>query len=293
MSVDLSKAVNKGLVRPKDLGAAAYSSMSDSNRIEGYAGNGDYIELPITATGDIDYFNAAGVSQSGWPISIANVSSAVSGSVTKWYGPGFYGTDLMMACLDASPGPDTVSIVTIDSAGAITQIGSTVAWGTDFPTPNGGWSDASSVGSSNIYRLSDTGNVFIVQREADSLYEGEINATTGAEVTQPTKIIDFSDGFAPAYKTANGLYIGSLDYSTSFESAEYHFGVKNAESAAMTIPATQLPGTSNPTVIVQTKGYRTLVTPNSSTAGSLARHFDALELDTGMEALAKMGGVTP
>ena len=62
------------------LGTDAFNLGQQGNRVTGFSGGGDYIELPISAVTDIEYFNSSDASQ--WTVAIADVDA----SIDDWVG---------------------------------------------------------------------------------------------------------------------------------------------------------------------------------------------------------------
>lgn len=282
------------IIPTKDLGAAGFPFMADTNRIAGFVGDGDYILLPTGLTASIDYFDENMISQPGWPISIADVAAVASGNIQRWVNFGFYGSNLMVACLDASPTPAQVTFINIDVGGNISAVGNTVSMGADFPT-DPGWLNTLNAGGNCLHRLNDAGNMFLIVNAPEACWQAEFSAADGSVVSAPAKIIDCDLNLGAPYKTANGLYAGNLGANSTFNDVEFRFGAIGKGSAIMKFPnvtaITTFQGVGG--VYMQTHGYRTLVRPNGATQGGRGRFYDAAALDTGLEALGKMGSVTP
>lgn len=282
-------------MQPLDIGAAGFTFMDRTNSIEGFLGNGDYITLPISSATNIDYKTNAGVSPAGFPITIANVSAAISGAATDWLGFGFYGSELMAVVIN---GATDVTVVNIAIDGTITPLGPTVAFGAAFSvTP--GWKQpaAAGAGASMTYRVNDAGNIFIIVNGA-GMEGAELSGVDGSIVSAPAVTVDIPGRAALGYVTASGVYAAGFAQAVTSNTALITVANVSADvrSAFLALPpGWPYTGDAVPQgVIIQTKGYRTLVTPASASPafGLGFRFYSAAELDAGIDSLAKQLGVS-
>ena len=71
----------------ENLGSAGNLALGQSNRAEGFAGNGDWINIPISGAGTLDYYNNSDVLQ--WSKAHTDINAAVD----AWIGFTFDATD--------------------------------------------------------------------------------------------------------------------------------------------------------------------------------------------------------
>ena len=176
----------------------------------GYIGDGDAVRLPTTAAGDIDYFNKLGVSQTGWPITIADISA----SHTTWLGVNMDLTDNLLYVCTRGATLTNFILSSINSAGTIVNIATVTV-----TQPNAGiqwnWGATSpgNAGSCNFVRASDgSGNftMFIAGNPIEYIEEIEFSVT-GTLIQDTIRTIRFAQGGEVHYKTPAGNYIGSFD----------------------------------------------------------------------------------
>ena len=186
------------------LGDAAFAEGRTSNRHRGFLGNGDYVETPATVGDTLEYYNNAGVLQ--WSIANTQLNAAVD----NWVGFHADLTDLLIYAIgvDETTTTDTFYLVSINTAGTITNIGAGAQPGVDFGQTGTNWwaQSATSTGSSLIQRAADgSGNIFVRQSNTGlGFQEMEVNITTGAIVSDPA-VIDINMKFVP-WKTQKGQY---------------------------------------------------------------------------------------
>jgi len=186
------------------LGDAAFANGRVSNRHRGFLGNGDYVETPATVGDTLEYYNNAGVLQ--WSIANTQLNAAVD----NWVGFHADLTDLLIYAMGVDEGttPDTFYLVSINTAGTITNIGAGAQPGVDFAsTPTNWWAQsATSTGSAMIQRAADgSGNIFVrASNTSLGFQEMEVNIATGAIVSDPA-VIDIEMKFVP-WKTQNGRF---------------------------------------------------------------------------------------
>lgn len=199
-----------GSVYPTVTGDATYSGNGVSGNLvedqEGFTGDGDYVRLPTTAAGSLDYFNNAGVSQSGWPITIANVD----GTSTKWLGFMFDAADSLLYVATSSS-TTRVVLSSINSAGTIVTLGAVTI--TAFATqPDWGTGGPSNNGSCNLYRDADgSGNFTVRALVTGNLMQEVVITSAGALDTDTTTVFNpVASGGGAHYKTPNGAYIGTF-----------------------------------------------------------------------------------
>lgn len=183
---------------------ARFANQMNGNRMEGFIGDGDYIELPIIATGNLIYFNNLDVQQ----FSISRTT--VAGTAEDWVGFTFDKTDSLIYVVVVSEGenPNLYFLASIDQAGTIVNIG-TGQPSVDFNFPTTTWwtINAATQGSSSLQRAADgSGNMFVRQTNTvnPGMQEMEINITNGAIVSDPSDFDNDLDDVA--WKTQSGVY---------------------------------------------------------------------------------------
>lgn len=185
------------------LGNATFDNQNTSNYFEGFVGDGDYVVLPTTALGNLEYFNNAGVSQ--WTVAPTDILAAAD----TWVGFFYDETDDLIYCMVADNGTtnDTYGLGSVNAAGTVVAIGNaapTVA----MPTENGSkWTIAGTDGATTIQRVEDgSGNILVFMRENTGFYEMEVSIVDGSIVSEPTQVGDLSYSNM-AFKTSDGHYI--------------------------------------------------------------------------------------
>ena len=210
-----------------------HPDMEFLRNVEGFLGNGDYIVLPVDdfSGSVIDYKNAAGVSQPGWPIA----ATAINSNVNIWLGFVLDGSTLFVTAMDVVPNPRVVYTVTININGNITNLPGSPATLTDTATIQGvGWADNglnfNNNRGTNMYRDSfGSGNLNVLHFNDGSggitnraTAEIIIDSVTGVLIQSSfTNVGDFGDSFHYSYKTPNGVYVG-LFKITSFGLCKLH-----------------------------------------------------------------------
>lgn len=188
------------VLKTASLGAAQYSFGQNANRVEGFNGDGDSIELPSAAVVDIEYFNSSDVLQFGIAL------SDVDASANFWIGFFFDAGIIYGVAVNTATTPDTFFSFTVDSAGTVVNIGNDQP-GVDFNNNLGTWwNDDPGVDSSTIIYRKDgvgSGNIIIQQSSISGvLSEAEINITTGLFVSDPAT---FSFGVADTHFVKSDL----------------------------------------------------------------------------------------
>ena len=175
------------LVRDNYDVAARFKFTQKSNRFEGFLGDGDYIELPISAPNSVVYFNNADVIQ----FSIARTT--IAGTSEDWVGFTFDKTDglIYVVVVSEDENPNLYFLASINQAGTIVNIGQAQP-GVDFAGTTGSWynTGATTATASNIQRAADgSGNMFVRQTQTIvGMQEMEINITDGSIVSDPAVI---------------------------------------------------------------------------------------------------------
>ena len=191
------------LVRENYDTAARFANQMNGNRMEGFIGDGDYIELPISSGTSVVYFNNADVQQ----FSISR--TAIAGTSENWVGFTFDKTDslIYVVVVDEGTTPDTFFLASINVSGTIVNIGSGQP-SVDFVTPTNWWMiNAATQGSSTLQRAADgSGNMFVRQTNTvnPGMQEMEMNITNGAIVSDPSSFDNDLDDVA--WKTQSGVY---------------------------------------------------------------------------------------
>lgn len=199
------------LVRENYATAARFANQQQSNRFEGFNGDGDYVELPIAAGNSLAYFNSSDASQ----FTVARTTIAAASD--DWVGFTFDSVDnlIYVVVVDEGTTPNTYFLASVNVSGTVVNIGNAQP-GTDFVTTTTSWyhSSPQSTGGTTIQRAADgTGNMFVRQTNSvGGMQEMEVNISTGAIVSVPTvingNIVDI------AWQAASGNYF-SIDNATS------------------------------------------------------------------------------
>jgi len=259
------------------------------DRFEGFVGDGDYVVLPDSVSG-VDYFNAAGVSQSGWPI----LPAAINANVDTWVGWMMTSTSTMYSIsVDTTTTPHTLYTSSMDSAGTITNIGNEQL-GTDFASADY-WIDASGVAGTNIFRASDlSGNLFIINTSGGAVVEiCEIDITDGSIVSQPTQVYDFGLGSSRIhYRTPNGNYCGNFDFNGTYGLALINIAGDNGQMAIQMGLDNAVPCSTSALAPLMWKG---LISVGSGQAGRIdgggSKNYTKAGFDAAIDAIAKTAGV--
>jgi len=184
---------------------AGFRNMESTINLEGFAGDGDYIELPSTNTDTLDYFDAAGSVQ--WTTARTDLGAAVD----NWMGFTLDATDdlIYMVGVDTATSPNTYFLSNVNQAGTVVNIGNAQPAG-DFTPASPAWNTAPGTdGSSLIQRVADgAGNMLVtVRNNTGGVEQLVMDITNGTIVSDPTPVT--SDGNTPdvGYKTNSGVYI--------------------------------------------------------------------------------------
>lgn len=277
-------------LKAKDLGAAAFKGYNNGVSFEGFLGDGDYIRLPLTATGLIEYFNNADASQ--FTVTKANVNAAVD----NWVGFMFDAAAGLLYGIAADTGtaPDTYYTFSVNSAGTIVNIGNAQI-GTDFASAPIFSTTAITTGSGSIWRTAEaTGNLFIRVTISGGFQEAEVNITTGAFVTAPSAPVNI---FAPSalscpYKTANSVYLGTMQASATADVITLDVG--SSPDAASNIIVQQglgIGGGATGLRALQWKGYIALCTHSNSIVKG-PRFYEVSDFETWVEGTSLAAGVS-
>ena len=192
------------ILRPQDLGAAAFSGQDTGNRMPGFAGDGDYIDLP-TGTGNVEYFNAAGASQWTW------AETDLHANVDSWVGFTFDSGLIYTVGVDAGPTPYRFYLASCTSAGppgGQVDIGDDDLTGGQF-TYEASWYGTlnGSNGASSIQRVGNGSGDIIVVNRADAAAEVMTLAIAdGSESVAVAAISATGMSYAP-YLTADSIYV--------------------------------------------------------------------------------------
>jgi len=184
--------------------------MRVGNRREGFAGDGDYVEIPIAETGNIEYFNSADSSQ--WTKSPTDLHA----NADSWVGFTFDGSLLYCMAVDIGTSPNTFYLASINSGGTLVSIGNaqiTFAVTTGFHYHV----NAGTAGATCIQRnVVGSGNILILMNEGVSGGEVcEINIANGTVVSGPTVVA--ADLVWPCYKSADGIYLNGEGSQNFFQ----------------------------------------------------------------------------
>ena len=289
MSKTLSQALGIDFVgalpvlRPASLGAAVFAEAQTSNRLDGFNGDNDYIELPSSAAGTIEYFNAAEASQ--WAVSKANVHA----NIDDWVGPLFDDGKIYVVGVDEDTIPNTYYLASIDSAGAVTNIGSDQPT-VDFTTTAAAWWTDTIVtaGSTLIQRAAEgSGNIFVRQTNSNGMEEMEINISTGAIVSDPTVINANLDYVA--WKTSNDLYISQQNIEPIYMAGSAGYFEFPLDPATADLIGRYQQNTK----AVQWKDRVVFVKSDATVLLGQPRFFSISDFDAWAEALYKTGGFAP
>jgi hypothetical protein len=227
----------------------------DAEDQEGFDGDGDYISLPSTAAGSIDYFNNAGVSQSGWPITIANISAAH----TTWLGFDFDATDNLLYVCTRGATLTNFIFSSINQAGTIVNIATVTVTEPDAGSQwNWGVASPGATGSCNFVRVADgSGNftMFITSNPIDFLEEIEFTVA-GALIQDTIRTVDFENTAPVHYKTPNGNYIGEFDPDADLDKVVV--GVASGTSSKSKFTSLTLPQETGIFWLSNSGGYPTL-----------------------------------
>lgn len=269
-------------------GAATANISHQANRVEGFVGDGDYLELPVTAGGNLQYFNSSDVSQ--WTRTVGAIGSATN----EWVGFFFDNSLVYTVAVNTSTTPDTFHLASISVGNTLTQIGG-AAPGVDFDTPAAGyWANgAAAVHSSNIQRDAvGSGNVFVLRSGSGATAETmEMNFATGAIASDPADIDAQNIFQAVPWRIAGTTtkYVGTTSGSefTSFDSAQGAFmwpSLAGATVDLIGLPETQFK-------FLQWKATVTGVDSTSTTNAGTPRFWNLTVFNQWVEDMMKLGGI--
>lgn len=264
-------------------GVASFSGQFNSNRYEGFIGNGDYVELPTAAGGNVEYFSSAGVSQ--WTVALTDINAACD----DWVGLTFDSVaDLIyIVAVDEGTTPNTYYTASVNSAGTVTNIGNDQP-GTDFTTAAANWWHANSeiAGASMVQRENDgTGNLLVRQTNSGGMEEAEINILDGSFAADPAVVSStFSD---IAWKSQSGIYY-SIDAGAT---QKFYSATSGVTSIGVTDPL-NFGWTNNEThKFVQWKG-RAVATAVASSASLANRISNSIAVfDAWIDEVADVYGM--
>lgn len=283
-------------VYPSIVGDNTYIGNGGSNNgfnprsLEGFDGDGDFVELPGSGAGTVDYFNNAGVSQSGWPISIANVDA----TSTKWLGWEFDATDSLLYVV-TSRSATSIVLSSINSAGTIVNIGSPITITAFDFAPDWGAATAASAGISNIYRDADGSGNFTIRADNGARIMQEVVITDAGVLSVDTAdVLRIDVAGAPLYKTPAGNYIGLFDANTDRNSVIISVGTGTATSsktfaASPSMDTGIFAGSTSGGLITQWKG-RIALSHFATALLTGPRYYTVATFNAYADALAKSGG---
>ena len=274
-------------------GIGTTPSATRNEQYPGFSGDGDAIRLPTTAAGDIDYLNNVGVSQAGWPITIANISAAH----TTWLGFCLDDTDgLLYVCTRGATLTNFI-LSSINSAGTIVNIATVTITQPDAGSLwNWGAASPGNAGSCSFYRASDGSGdfrMFITSNPIEYVEEIEFSVT-GTLVQDTIRTISFKDGGEVFYKTPNGNYIGSFDPNTDLDQVD--IGVASGTSSSVKSTILSVPLTTGIFYQTNSGGYPMLwkgriVINHFQVIRAGPRAYMQAEFERFADALCKAGGV--
>lgn len=186
------------------MGAAAFSNYQKGNSVEGFAGDGDYIDLPITVGSNVEYFNAAGVSQ--WTVSRGNVDAAID----HWAGFFFDDNLIYVVGVDTGTSPRTYYTASIDSSGTVVNIGNDQPV-SDFNVGGGNewWNTSVFTGasSSSIQREAvGSGNILMYALITGGWETMTISIANGSILLDPSETVDTASTNLP-WLSQSGIFI--------------------------------------------------------------------------------------
>lgn len=275
------------VLAPAKLTTEAFTNVMVGNRVEGFAGTGDYVDLPISGATNIEYF-IADVSQ--WTVSLANLNTAFSlgaGTIDTWVGFPFDNNLIYIVALDVNVAPDKFYLATVDSAGTIAPVGTGAQPGVGF-TQSTGWDTTS--GGTLVQRAAiGSGNLFVRQANATGMEEMEINIATGAIVSDPA-VVDATGTFDNvSWKSSTGVHLG-MNASYSLFGDDGPFTVIADTTITRLIGAIGITETNRKLLQWKDKVY--LVTVNSAAVESDQRVFKATGMETFVNAMYAMGAMS-
>lgn len=199
------------VLRAKALGVAAPNNVMDTqNSYPGFSDDGDYVLVPATSTGNIEYYNSSKILQ--WSKSITDVNAAVD----KWFGwrRSDDGALLHGLGIDEGTTPITFYTFTINSAGTIANIGNDQI-ASDF-SPAVEWGDAVGVDTSSNIQINEATDIITLFSGNDEV--ATIDFTDGQFLTAPTTILTSGDKMS--FKTTAGDYVHEFTRVTGEETSQ-------------------------------------------------------------------------
>lgn len=272
------------------LGAAAFPLEMQANRFEGFAGDGDYVEISISAATFIQYFNAAGSSQ--WTVTLTNIDV----NCDDWVGVTFDGSLIYAIAVDEGTTPNTYHLVSVNSSGTITQLGNGVQPTSDFSTTAGTWFNSSApttLGHTTMMRAArGSGNLLVFM--TDNAGQGsfaEIDITDGSFVSDPAKIRATAGPDAPTFLTQNGVYWCADAAGFFLATAEDGFINTNVNTDPMYLimGSPSLDDGNRRPIVWKDEIYMNFTTSNANF--SHPRIFNRDDWETFIDSIAKMYGL--
>ena len=183
---------------------------SDSKVLQGFAGDGDEIDLPIGTGNNLIYRDNTG--SEVWSIA----KTAIDGSVDNWVGMQLDKTDALLYLVGLDTGTGRFYLMSIDSAGTQVNIGDAIPSTAPGTAPEFTGIVTSS-GASNITRTADgVGNLTVTMLDDGAVEELVIDITDGSIAVDTTVVAQMP---VVPYKTARGIYVGGFGASTESETA--------------------------------------------------------------------------
>ena len=259
-----------------------------STRLEGFVGNGDYVDVPVNH-GPFIYYNSAGVQQ--W----STAKTDLHANVDYWSGVMYDLTDSVIYLLGVDSGttPHTFYFASVNVAGTVVNIGSDQP-ATDFTAVPRTYSE-----DTNMYRDGGdgVGNMFLRAGEGNG-EQMEINISTGAIVGDVEDVhslgsILASGGNAYPYKTPNGTYLrGWNGQNTNNYINIQLLAVQNKAMEEIHLPASCGLGWVSSMNPVMWKGYIAMVRFSTAAPAYMgARFFETTEFNDAFDTLARQNGL--
>ena len=267
----------------------AFTGQENSNTVQGFIGDGDYIVLPAQS-GSVDYFNSSGVSQVGWPIAPSAIGAGNADLWVAWF---MTSTGvLFVEAVDTTTAPDTLYLATIDSGGNVVDLGNDQL-STDFSISEY-WVDDNLSSGTSMFRDSDlSGNLFIFSSSAAGTQEVEIDISDGSIVSGPTLKYSFTANNARLhYRTPNGNYCGEFDFNATTSMVLISVAGDSGQHNAYIPISTGVAGSTGTLVPIMWKGEIVMASGNTNRINVGSKTFAKDGFDAAIDATTEVLGVS-
>jgi len=260
----------------------------NTNKPEGFLGNGDYFLLPLASGNDIEYYNNA--DSQVWAIDKTTLLVASD----KWIG--FWLNDdkslLYVVTMENSTVPETYQLSTINAAGTIVAIGAADQPSTDSTTYGGDYNVSIASAGGSMIQPNAAGDIEIcITQTAGDLGIAVMDISTGQFTAGFSAVPGAPDStFYGGYKTADGIYFSPAAYGANALAGIFDIFYGNQNRKVQITPEFGFPFASNGVRFHKWGGDVQIVdeAPYIIYGG---RAWNASVMDAAVLKLAKMAGI--